>query len=78
MDDVKTVKWLSLKQAIETLTRAHEKVFLANVGPIALKAAKQSVRDKSSKLRGRGPHSRCAVASRRGEIDKSKEYLSTL
>ena len=49
MYDVKTVKWLSLKQAIETLTRAHEKVFLANVGPIALKATKQSVRDKSSK-----------------------------
>jgi 8-oxo-dGTP pyrophosphatase MutT (NUDIX family) len=34
-NDVKAVKWLSLKQAIETLTRAHEKVFLANVGPTA-------------------------------------------
>ena len=54
MDDVKAVKWLSLKQAIETLTRAHEKVFLANVGPIALMAAKQSVRDNSNKLRRRG------------------------
>jgi 8-oxo-dGTP diphosphatase len=51
MDDIKAVKWLSLKQVIETLTRAHEKVFLANVGPVALKAAKQSVRDKPSKLR---------------------------
>lgn len=49
MDDIKAVKWVSLKQAIEVLTRAHEKVFLANVGPIALRAAKQSVRDKSSK-----------------------------
>jgi 8-oxo-dGTP diphosphatase len=49
MDDIKTVKWLSLKQALEILTRAHEKVFLANVGPVALKAAKQSARDKSSK-----------------------------
>jgi 8-oxo-dGTP diphosphatase len=38
MDDVKAVKWLSLKQAIATLTRVHEKVFLANVGPIALKS----------------------------------------
>lgn len=47
--DIKAVKWLSLKQAIDTLTRAHEKVFLANVGPIALKAAKQSVRDKSTR-----------------------------
>src|SRR5262245_8555637 len=50
-DDVKAVKWLSLKQAIETLTRTHEKLFLANVGPVALKAGKQSVRDKYSKLR---------------------------
>jgi hypothetical protein len=35
MDDVKAVKWLSLKQAIETLTRPHEKLFLANVGLVA-------------------------------------------
>jgi 8-oxo-dGTP diphosphatase len=49
MDDIKAVKWLSLKQAVEILTRAHEKVFLANVGPVALKAAKQSVRNKSSR-----------------------------
>ncbi len=49
MYDIKAVKWLSLKQAIETLTRAHEKVFLANVGPIALRAAKQHARDKSIK-----------------------------
>jgi 8-oxo-dGTP diphosphatase len=53
MDDVKDVKWLSLKQAVETLTRAHEKVFLANVGPIALKAARQSARGKTAKPSGR-------------------------
>ena len=47
MYDIKAVRWLSLKQAIETLTRAHERVFLAHVGPIALRAAKQHVRDKS-------------------------------
>ena len=45
-NDVKAVKWLSLKRAIETLSRSHEKVFLANVGPAALKAVKQSRRDK--------------------------------
>jgi 8-oxo-dGTP diphosphatase len=63
MRDVKAVKWLSLTQAIDTLTRAHEKVFLANVGPVALKAAKQSmqsVRDKSPKQPARG------VGKRRG------------
>ena len=48
MDDIKSVKWVSLKQAIEILTRAHEKVFLANVGPVALKTAKQSAREKSN------------------------------
>jgi 8-oxo-dGTP diphosphatase len=43
MADVKAVKWLPLKQAVETLTRAHERVFLANVGPVALRAARQSL-----------------------------------
>src|SRR5262249_1123334 len=37
MDDIKAVKWLPLKEAVEILTRVHEKVFLANVGPVALK-----------------------------------------
>ena len=41
--DVKAVKWLPLQLAIETLTRAHEKVFLAHVGPIAVKAAEQAL-----------------------------------
>ena len=45
--EIKAVKWLSLKQAIDTLTRAHEKMFLANVGPAVLKAAKQ-VRARTS------------------------------
>jgi len=49
MSDIKAVKWLSLKQAIEMLSRTHEKVFLANVGPVVLKAARESVRGKSSK-----------------------------
>jgi 8-oxo-dGTP diphosphatase len=45
-DDVKAVKWLPLKQAIETLSRPHEKVFLTHVGPIALNHAKKSGRGK--------------------------------
>ena len=47
--DVKAVKWLPLKEAIDTLSRTHEKVFLANVGPILVKAAKQAVRSKVAK-----------------------------
>jgi 8-oxo-dGTP diphosphatase len=46
--DVKAVKWLPLKDAIDALTRTHEKVFLANVGPVVVKAAKQAVRDKQN------------------------------
>jgi 8-oxo-dGTP diphosphatase len=66
MDDIKAVKWLPLKRAVEILTRAHEKVFLANVGPVALKAAKQSARDKCIKPylynngKRRGPSMRVA------------------
>jgi 8-oxo-dGTP diphosphatase len=44
MGDVKAVRWLPLKDAIATLTRPHEKVFLTHVGPIAVKAAKKSAR----------------------------------
>jgi 8-oxo-dGTP diphosphatase len=54
MSDIKEVKWVSLKQAVDTLTRAHEKVFLANVGPIALKSARQSSRVKPAKPSVRG------------------------
>jgi 8-oxo-dGTP diphosphatase len=47
--DVKAVKWLPLKEAIDMLSRSHEKVFLANVGPAVIKAAKQAVRAKMTK-----------------------------
>jgi len=47
MDDVKAVKWLPLKDAIATLSRPHEKVFLSHVGPMALKAARRAARGKS-------------------------------
>jgi 8-oxo-dGTP diphosphatase len=53
MDDVKAVKWLSLRKAIEALSRPHEKVFLTHVGPIALDAIRKSGREKS-KPSGRG------------------------
>jgi 8-oxo-dGTP diphosphatase len=39
MNDVKAVAWLPLDQAVERLTRGHEQAFLAQVGPLALKAA---------------------------------------
>ena len=51
-DDVKAVKWLPLRQAVDTLTRPHEKVFLTHVGPIALRAVKKSERLKSRRATG--------------------------
>ncbi len=39
MDDVKAVDWLPLEAAVERLSRACERAFLANVGPLALEAA---------------------------------------
>ncbi len=51
-DDVKAVKWLPLRQAIDTLTRPHEKVFLTHVGRIALRAVKKSRRAKPRRSAG--------------------------
>jgi 8-oxo-dGTP diphosphatase len=73
MNDVKAVKWLSLKQAIETLTRAHEKVFLANVGPAALKAVKQAKRDTSKKGGNGAKRAAKAAASRRALADERRD-----
>src|SRR3569832_1018506 len=46
MDDVRAVDWLPLEAAVERLSRAHARAFLANVGPLAL---------------GAGASGRCAV-----------------
>lgn len=56
-DDVKEVKWLPLREAIDLLSRAHEKVFLTHVGPTALEAAKKTVRAKT-KVASRGGNER--------------------
>jgi 8-oxo-dGTP diphosphatase len=40
--DIKAVKWLPLRQAIDTLTYPHERVFLNNVGPAALAAVRET------------------------------------
>src|SRR5262249_35017898 len=42
--EVKAVHWLSLEEAIERLTHVRERVFLEQVGPIALKFAERSAR----------------------------------
>jgi 8-oxo-dGTP diphosphatase len=50
-DDVKVVKWLPLRQAIDTLSRPHEKVFLTHVGPIALHEIRKTAGKKSRAAR---------------------------
>jgi len=60
--EIKAVKWLPLQEAIEALTRTHEKIFLANVGPVVLKTLSQRMGRKStgrhqSKRGRRGPSS---------------------
>ena len=42
MDDVTAVKWLPLQQAVNTLTRQQEKIFLGSVGQTVLQAAEPS------------------------------------
>jgi|SRR5215472_9308156 len=44
MRDVKAVDWLALEDALDRLTHLRERVFLEQVGPIALKLAEQSTR----------------------------------
>ena len=48
MDDVTAVKWLPLQQAVDTLTRPHEKAFLMSVGQAALQAAETSARNAAA------------------------------
>jgi 8-oxo-dGTP diphosphatase len=39
MNDIVAVAWLPLEEALERLTRNHERAFLSEVGPLALEAA---------------------------------------
>ena len=54
MDDVKAVEWLPLDAAVERLSRACERVFLANVGPLALEAAVPSTAQDERPFVGSG------------------------
>lgn len=51
MSDVREVDWLPLDQALERLSRSYERVFLENVGPIALQAAAHAERERRARAR---------------------------
>jgi 8-oxo-dGTP diphosphatase len=73
MGDVKAVKFLPLKQAVDTLSRPHEKMFLTHVGPIALNHAKKLYARKF--LRGK---SRRAVRGGRSAAAAPVEHVIAL
>ena len=60
MDDVTAVDWLPLDAALARLSRSSERVFLANVGPLALEAAALARLSRRSKAK------RPAAEKRRG------------
>ena len=66
--EIKAVKWLPLKLAIKTLTRVHERVFLASVGPIAAKAAEHALRHKLAKT---------TVRNRNGRVSRRAPGLTS-
>ena len=49
MDDIRAVDWLTLDAALDRLSRAYERAFLENVGPIALESAALARRTKARK-----------------------------
>src|ERR1700761_4225246 len=68
MNDVKAVDWLPLEAAVDRLSRDHERAFLANVGPLALEAARKSRERKPAVADKRRP--------RRAVIPKSSPTMS--
>ncbi len=82
MGDVKAVKWLPLKKAVETLTRPHEKLFLTHVGPIALNHFWKSGRGKSRTAvrtgAGRGRNAAASPVEHVIALDFAKARRSTV
>jgi len=62
--DVRAVEWLPLPDAIERLSRAHERVFLEHVGPVVLRAAAEKKRSRTV-VRRKPARPRVAAAPKR-------------
>ncbi len=61
MHDVTAVDWLPLNAAVDRLSRDHERAFLANVGPLALEAARRA-RERKQVVAKKPPRRRRSVA----------------
>jgi 8-oxo-dGTP diphosphatase len=75
MDDVKAVRWLPLREAVTTLTRPHEKVFLTHVGQIALNHVKQTTRKIANKT-GTKASGKKSAASRNGSSRRTRSVTT--
>jgi 8-oxo-dGTP diphosphatase len=49
MHDVRAVEWLPLEAAVARLSRGYERVFLENVGPIAVSAMARQLKEKAKR-----------------------------
>jgi 8-oxo-dGTP diphosphatase len=58
MDDIRSVDWLPLRDAVERLSRGYERAFLETVGPIALQAAALAEKARRSKAKQPVPEKR--------------------
>jgi 8-oxo-dGTP diphosphatase len=77
MRDVKAVDWLPLDLAVERLSRGYERVFLANVGPLALEGAGAAGR-LTAELPVVQPESNDSVGvaqGRRSLVQKVRDWL---
>ena len=63
MRDVRAVDWLGLDEALDRLSHVREQAFLAQVGPLALKAAEQSQRRAAERTVRKRPVERPAPAT---------------
>ena len=49
MHDIRAVEWLPLDAAVARLSRGYERVFLENVGPIAVSAMARQLKEKAKR-----------------------------
>ncbi len=70
MNDVKAVDWLPFDAAVERLSRAYERAFLAHVGPIALEFAARTGHAAGDLI---GPA--VAQAARRSLAERIRSWL---
>ena len=75
MRDVRAVEWLPLDGAIDRLSRGYERAFLANVGPLALAAARSpAAAPVLAQHSGRPDGPRVAGEQRSGLIWKVRQW----